>query len=144
MNPRVHLGVVAVVCTLAAGPAFAETWEPKPEPPFWSQTRKDLLQTGTLTDHPWQFMEALESSRVKAGEYLSGPSKTPVGMDFDAALLIRRQGDESWQVRELRMRALCNQLKLQRRTPDGQWLDYVGRDDTPAKVRWICALPTSG
>ena len=43
--------------------------------------------------------------------------------------------------RELRMRALCNQQRLQRRAGETQWVDYVGRDDTASKVAWICDMP---
>jgi hypothetical protein len=64
-------------------------------------------------------------------------------VEFDAALLMQRQGQAVWQVRELRMRALCNQLRLQRISSQGQWVDYVGRDDTADKVRWICGLSKS-
>ena len=86
-------------------------------------------------------MEAMDTPSLKAGEYLSDPSRTSLGVEFEAALLIQRQGQDLWQVRELRMRALCNQQRLQRISSQGQWLDYVGRDDTSAKVRWICSLP---
>jgi hypothetical protein len=86
------------------------------------------------------FMEAMDSPSLKAGEYLSDPSRTALGVEFEAALLMQRQGQDIWQVRELRMRALCNQQRLQRSSAEGQWLDYVGRDDTAAKVRWICSL----
>ena len=88
-------------------------------------------------------MEAIDSPSLKAGEYLSNPERTSVSVEFDAALLLRPQGQTVWKVRELRMRALCNQQRLQRNVK-GQWLDYVGREDTADKVRWICALPAQG
>ena len=86
-------------------------------------------------------MEALETPELMAGEYLSGRTRTSAGVEFDAGLLLRRDGVEDWQVRELRMRALCNQQRLQRLAGENQWVDYVGRDDTASKVAWICDIP---
>ena len=100
-----------------------------------------LQGSGQLSKRTWLFMEAMDSPSLKAGEYLSNPARTPVGVEFDAAVLMQGQGQDAWKVRELRMRALCNQQRLQRSSPQGQWLPYVGREDTSAKVRWICALP---
>jgi len=140
MNTSVRCGAVALTLTLGSVSAIAETWSPSPEPTFWSQTRQTLQASGKLSQRPWMFMEAMDSPSLKAGEYLSNPERTPISVEFDAALLLRPQGQTVWKVRELRMRALCNQQRLQR-SAKGQWLDYVGREDTADKVRWICALP---
>ena len=140
MNSLVRAGAVALACTLGSAAALAETWSPSQEPAFWSQAREKLEASGKLSQGPWRFMEAMDSPTLKAGEYLSAPSRSPLGVEFDAALLMQRQGQAVWQVRELRMRALCNQLRLQRISSQGQWVDYVGRDDTADKVRWICGL----
>lgn len=140
MNTSVRCGAVALTLTLGSVSAIAETWSPAPEPTFWSQTRQTLQASGQLSQRPWMFMEAMDSPSLKAGEYLSNPERTPISVEFDAALLLRPQGQTVWKVRELRMRALCNQQRLQR-SAKGQWLDYVGREDTADKVRWICALP---
>ena len=136
----VRFGALALTWALGNAAANAESWSPSPEPPFWSQTREGLQASGDLSQRTWLFMEAMVTPSLKAGEYLTNPARTPLGVEFDAALLMRRQGQEVWKVRELRMRALCNQQRLQRSSAQGQWLDYVGREDTSAKVRWICSL----
>ena len=136
-----RFGALALTLAVGSAAANAESWSPSPEPPFWSQARQRLQASGDMSQRTWLFMEAMDSPSLKAGEYLSNPARTPLGVEFDAALLMRRQGQEAWTVRELRMRALCNQQRLQRSSAKGQWLDYVGREDTSAKVRWICALP---
>ena len=142
MNNSRRCGVVAFTLTLVSVAAIAETWSPSPEPSFLLETRRTLQASGKLSERPWIFMEALDSPTLKAGEYLSNPDRTPISVEFDAALLLRPQGQTVWKVRELRMRALCNQERLQR-SVKGQWLDYVGREDTGDKVRWICALPAA-
>ena len=137
----VRLSTLALALALGSAAANAEDWSPSPEPPFWSQTRQTLQGSGQLTQRTWLFMEAMDSPSLKAGEYLSNPARTSLGVEFDAAVLMQRKGQDAWEVRELRMRALCNQQRLQRSSAQGQWLDYVGRQDTSAKVHWICALP---
>lgn len=141
MSATVRSAVVALASVLAALPAAADGWSPAPEPAVWVQTRQQLQTSGAMTDRPWQFMEALETPELMAGEYLSGRTRTAAGVEFDAGLLLRRDGVEDWQVRELRMRALCNQQRLQRLAGGNQWVDYVGRDDTASKVAWICDIP---
>ena len=141
MSAMVRSSLLALVSVLGALPAAAEGWSPAPEPAVWVQIRQQLQASGAMTDRPWQFMEALETPELMAGEYLSGRTPTSAGVEFDAALLLRRAGVEDWQVRELRMRALCNQQRLQRRAGETQWVDYVGRDDTASKVAWICDMP---
>ena len=141
MSATVQSAVVALAGVLVTLPVAAQAWSPVPEPAVWSQTRQQLQASGAMSDHPWQFMEALETPELMAGEYLSGRTRTSAGVEFDAALLLRRDGVEDWQVRELRMRALCNQQRLQRRAGENQWLDYVGRDDSASKVAWICDMP---
>ena len=143
MNNLARCGALALTLSCGVAAAIAETWSPSSEPAFWAQTRKTLQNSGKLSARPWLFMEAMDSPSLKAGEYLSDPSRTAVGVEFDAAVLMQREGQNVWQVRELRMRALCNQKRLQRSSAQGQWLDYVGRKDTPEKVRWICALPVN-
>ena len=141
MSNLVRLSTLALALALGSAAANSEDWSPSPEPPFWSQTRQTLQGSGHLTQRTWLFMEAMDSPSLKAGEYLSNPERTSVSVEFDAALLLRPHGQTVWKVRELRMRALCNQQRLQR-SVKGQWLDYVGREDTADKVRWICALPS--
>ena len=114
MSNLVRFGALALTFTIGSAAAYAESWSPSPEPPFWSQTRQSLQASGKLSERTWLFMEAMDSPSLKAGEYLSNPARTPSGVEFDAALLMRRQGQDVWKVRELRMRALCNQQRLQR------------------------------
>lgn len=135
----------SLVAALAFGaPAPAETWQPQTESPMWAKTREQLMQSGELPARPWLFMEGLTTPALRAGEYLADPTRTRMGVEFDGALLIRKKGAENWGVRLVRMRALCNQERLQRFSPQGAWVDYVGRDGTAAKVRWICALGQQG
>ncbi len=141
MNSLVQFGVVSLALALGSAAASSVAWSPPPEPPIWAQTRRSLQASGKLALRPWMFMEAIDTPSLKAGEYLSDPARTKAGVEFDAALLMQREGQNIWLVRELRMRALCNQKRLQRSGPQGQWLDYVGREDTSDKVRWICGLP---
>lgn len=141
MSSLARVSAVALACTIGSVAAVADTWSPSQEPSFWSQTREAFQDSGRLSPGPWIFMEALDTPNLKAAEYLNGPSTSALGVEFDAALLLKRVGQDEWQVRELRMRALCNQKRLQRFSPQGQWLDYVGRNDTSAKVSWICNLP---
>jgi len=141
VNSLVQFGVVSLALVLGSAAASSVAWSPPPEPPIWAQTRRSLQASGKLALRPWMFMEAIDTPSLKAGEYLSDPARTKAGVEFDAALLMQREGQNIWLVRELRMRALCNQKRLQRSGPQGQWLDYVGREDTSDKVRWICGLP---
>ena len=80
-----------------------------------------------MRDRPWQFMVALETPELMAGEYLSGRTPTSAGLEFDA-LLLRRAGVEDWQVRsECALFAISRGFSVAGET---QWVDYVGRDDT--------------
>ena len=134
--------LVAALSFAAAAPA--ETWQPQKESAMWAQTREQLTASGDLPVRPWRFMEGLNTPALRAGEYLADPTRTRMGVEFDGALLIRKKGDENWGVRLVRMRALCNQERLQRFSPQGTWVDYVGRQGTTAKVQWICALRPPG
>ena len=119
MSSLVRVAAVAMTFTLGSTAAVAETWSPSPEPQAWVQTRRSLQAAGKLSPRPWMFMEAMHSPSLKAGEYLSDPSRSALGVEFEAALLMQRQGQGTWQVRELRMRALCNQQRLQRSSAEG-------------------------
>ena len=134
----------ASACFLAAAlfsaPVLAEAWQPQSESPKWVKVREGLTLSGDLPSKPWVFMEGLHTPAIRAAEYLVDPTRTPLGVEFDGALLLQKKEAVDWQVRLVRMRALCNQRRLQRLSAKGVWLDYIGRDDTSAKVQWICGL----
>ena len=111
---------------------------------MWAKTREQLTQSGDLPARPWLFMEGLHTPALRAAEYLADPTRTRMGVAFDGALLIQKKDADNWTVRLVRMRALCNQQRLQRLSAQGAWVDYVGRDGTAAKVQWICALRPPG
>ena len=134
--------LVAALSFAAAAPA--ETWQPQTESPMWAATREQLTQSGDLPARPWLFMEGLHTPALRAAEYLADPTRTRLGVAFDGALLIQKKDADNWTVRLVRMRALCNQQRLQRWSAQGAWVDYVGRDGTAAKVQWICALRPPG
>ena len=145
MMPMLRVGAASLVAALAFGaPAPAETWQPQTESPMWAATREQLTQSGDLPARPWLFMEGLHTPALRAAEYLADPTRTRMGVAFDGALLIQKKDADNWTVRLLRMRALCNQQRLQRLSAQGAWVDYVGRDGTAAKVQWICALRPPG
>ena len=137
-------GACLVAAAVFGGPATADTWQPRMEPPTWVKIREPRTRSGDLPVRPWLFMEGLQTPALRAAEYLSDPIRTPAGVEFDGALLLQKKEAVDWQVRLLRMRALCNQMRLQRQSAKGEWLDYIGRDDTPAKAKWICGLGGAG
>ena len=145
MMRMLRLGGASLLAALALGaPAPAETWQPQTESPMWAKTREQLTQSGDLPARPWLFMEGLHTPALRAGEYLADPTRTRMGVEFDGALLIQKKDADNWAVRLVRMRALCNQQRLQRLSAQGTWVDYVGRDGTSAKVQWICGLQQPG
>lgn len=145
MMQMLRVGGASLVAALALGaPAPAETWQPQTESPMWAVTREQLTQSGDLPARPWLFMEGLHTPALRAAEYLADPMRTRMGVAFDGALLIQKKDADNWAVRLVRMRALCYQQRLQRLSAQGTWVDYLGRDDTSAKVQWICALRPPG
>ena len=134
------VGACLMAAAVFSAPALAEAWQPQLESPKWAKVREELTLSGDLPSKPWVFMEGLHTPAIRAAEYLSNPTRTPLGVEFDGALLLQKKEAVNWQVRLVRMRALCNQRRLQRRSSKGVWLDYIGRDDTSAKAQWICGL----
>ena len=134
----------ASACLVAAAvfsaPVLAEAWQPQSESPKWAKVRQELTLAGDLPSKPWVFMEGLHTPAIRAAEYLGDPARTSLGVEFDGALLLQKKEAVDWQVRLVRMRALCNQRRLQRLSAKGVWLDYIGRDDTSARAQWICGL----
>ena len=68
----------AAVSLASAWPSHA-SWSPKPEPKFWSQVRQQMMDQETSAPSDWTFMEAMQSSKIDAAEYLRDPRrKNPV------------------------------------------------------------------
>ena len=136
--PLLHRLTVAFLGVLAVAPgAVAQAdWRPKPEPQEWQQLRAQYLP-----EPEWQFMDAISTQRVEAAEYIRTPRSQGDTVSFDAGLLVRKTGQETWMSSVLPMRAICAEGRLERRSSDGTWSVYPGRPDTAVKVRWICALP---
>ena len=129
---RCSLGVL-----LLFSPAAVQAdWTPAPEPSTWQRLRRDHLQ-----GQGWLFVEATETPQFEAAEYLRNPSAADGTVEVEAALLMRRAGQTSWNARLIPMRAVCDEGRLERRDPDGRWQRYPGRPGTLVKVRWICSLP---
>ena len=59
-------------------------------------------------------MDSMGSERLMAGEYLSRPSRSGDVVSFEAAVLLRRAGEQDWTVRSMPMRARCAQGVLER------------------------------
>ncbi len=128
----------AIAAVLVPMPGHA-TWAPKPEPSFWSEVRVQLAKNGNIQDANWTFMEALQSPKIEAAEYLRDPRRSEEVVSFKALLLMRQGQKSSWEVRQISMRAQCSDGVLERQDQQGQWLEYPGRKGTASKVSWICA-----
>ena len=126
------------VCVGSALPSLA-SWSPKPEPKFWREVREQLRDQGALTPSDWTFMEAMQSPKIDAAEYLSDPRRKNQTVTFQALLLMRKGDGNPWGSRQLSMRAQCLDGVLERQDQQGGWSVYQGRQGTAAKVNWICA-----
>ncbi len=136
--PLLHQLTGAALCVFAIvhGNAVHADWRPEPEPEQWRQ-----LRALHLPEPQWQFIDAISTQRVEAAEYIRAPRSQGDTVSFDAGLLLRKTGQETWMSNVLPMRAICAEGRLERRSSDGTWSTYPGRPDTAVKVRWICALP---
>ncbi len=128
----------AVVAVVSAVPSAA-SWAPKPEPKFWSQVRQGLTDQESATQADWTFMEAMQSPKIDAAEYLRDPRRQDQAVTFQALLLMRKGEGNPWGMRQLSMRAQCVDGALERQDQDGRWSPYPGRKGTASKVNWICA-----
>ena len=138
MAIRRCLSVVAVVPWLVVGPALAQ-WSPSAEPAAWRSIRQDLEASERLEPNGWIFIDAMTNPKAQAAEYLRDLERRDNTVLFHAALLLRRQGEPTWTVRLIRMRALCDQGALERRDASDAWTTYPGRPGTAGRVRWICS-----
>ncbi len=128
----------AVVSVASALPSDAR-WAPKPEPKFWSEVRLQMSDQETASQAGWMFMEAMQSPKIDAAEYLRDPRREDQTVTFQALLLMRKGEDNPWGMRQLSMRAQCVDGVLERQDQEGRWSPYPGRKGTASKVNWICA-----
>ena len=138
MAIRRCLSVVAVVPWLVVGPALAQ-WSPSAEPAAWRSIRQDLEASERLEPNGWISIDAMTNPKAEAAEYLRDLERRDNTVLFLAALLLRRQGEPTWTVRLIRMRALCDRGALERRDASDAWTAYPGRAGTAGRVRWICS-----
>ena len=138
MAIRRCLSVVAVVPWLVVAPALAQ-WSPSAEPVAWRSIRQNLEASERLEPNGWIFIDAMTNPKAEAAEYLRDLERRDNTVLFLAALLLRRQGEPTWTVRLIRMRALCDQGALERRDASDAWTTYPGRPGTAGRVRWICS-----
>ena len=132
-------GSTAAVVSVASALPSDASWAPKPEPKFWSEVRLQISDQGTASQAGWMFMEAMQSPKIDAAEYLRDPRREDQTVTFQALLLMRKGEGNPWGMRQLSMRAQCVDGVLERQDQEGRWSPYPGRKGTASKVNWICA-----
>ena len=132
-------GSTAVAVSLASAWPSHASWAPKPEPKFWSEVRQQISDQETSAESDWTFMEAMQSPKIDAAEYMRAPRRRDHTVTFKALLLMRKGQSNPWGMRQLSMRALCLEGVLERQDQEGRWSRYPGRQGTASKVNWICA-----
>ena len=132
-------GSMAVAVSLASAWPSHASWAPKPEPKFWSEVRQQMMDQETSAPSDWTFMEAMQSPKIDAAEYLRDPRRKNQTVTFQALLLMRKGDGNPWGSRQLSMRAQCVDEVLERQDQEGGWSVYPGRQGTASKVNWICA-----
>jgi hypothetical protein len=132
-------GSTAAVVSVASALPSDASWAPKPEPKFWSEVRLQMSNQETASQADWMFMEAMQSPKIDAAEYLRDPRREDQTVTFQALLLMRKGEDNPWGMRQLSMRAQCVDGVLERQDQKGRWSPYPGRKGTASKVNWICA-----
>ena len=132
-------GSTAAVVSVASALPSDASWAPKPEPKFWSEVRQQMMDQETSAPSDWTFMEAMQSPKIDAAEYLRDPRRKNQMVTFTALLLMRKGQNNLWGMRQLSMRAQCLEGMLERQDQQGVWSVYPGRQGTASKVNWICA-----
>lgn len=132
-------GSTAAVVSVASALPSDASWAPKPEPKFWSEVRQQMMDQETSAPSDWTFMEAMQSPKIDAAEYLRDPRRKNQTVTFTALLLMRKGDGNPWGMRQLSMRAQCLEGVLERQDQQGVWSVYPGRQGTASKVNWICA-----
>lgn len=133
------MGSTAAAVTVSSALPSHANWSPKPEPKFWSQVRRQMLDQDTAKQAEWTFMESMRSPKIDAAEYLRDPRRLDQTVTFQALLLMRKGESNPWAMRQLSMRAQCLDGVLERQDQEGRWSPYPGRQGTASKVNWICA-----
>ena len=139
LRTMVITGSTAAAVSLASAWPSHASWAPKPEPKFWSEVRLQMSDQETPSQADWMFMEAMQSPKIDAAEYLRDPRREDQTVTFQALLLMRKGEDNPWGMRQLSMRAQCVDGVLERQDQEGRWSPYPGRKGTASKVNWICA-----
>ena len=139
LRTMVITGSTAAAVSLASAWPSHASWAPKPEPKFWSEVRQQMMDQETSAPSDWTFMEAMQSPKIDAAEYLRDPRREDQTVTFQALLLMRKGEDNPWGMRQLSMRAQCVDGVLERQDQEGRWSPYPGRKGTASKVNWICA-----
>ena len=132
-------GSTAAVVSVASALPSDASWAPKPEPKFWSEVRQQMMDQETSAPSDWTFMEAMQSPKIDAAEYLRDPRREEQTVTFQALLLMRKGDGNPWGMRQLSMRAQCLEGVLERQDQQGGWSVYPGRQGTASKVNWICS-----
>ena len=132
-------GSTAAVVSVASALPSDASWAPKPEPKFWSEVRLQMTDQATVPQADWTFMEAMQSPKIDAVEYLRDLRRDGQTVTFQALLLMRKGENNPWGMRQLSMRAQCVDGVLERQDQEGRWSPYPGRKGTASKVDWICA-----
>ena len=143
LRTMVITGSTAAAVSLASAWPSHASWAPKPEPKFWSEVRQQLSDQETASQADWRFMEAMQSPKIDAAEYLRDPRRRDQTVSFKALLLMRKGQSNPWGMRQLSMRAQCLEGVLERQDQEGRWSPYPGRKGTASKVNWICAQAPS-
>ena len=139
LRTMVITGSTAAAVSLASAWPSHASWAPKPEPKFWSEVRLQMSDQETASQADWMFMEAMQSPKIDAAEYLRDPRRKDQTVTFQALLLMRKGEGNPWGMRQLSMRAQCVDGVLERQDQEGRWSPYPGRKGTASKVNWICA-----
>ena len=139
LRTMVITGSTAAAVSLASAWPSHASWAPKPEPKFWSEVRQQMMDQETSAPSDWTFMEAMQSPKIDAAEYLRDPRRRDQAVTFTALLLMRKGDGNPWGRRQLSMRAQCLEGVLERQDQQGGWSVYPGRQGTASKVNWICA-----
>ena len=139
LRTMVITGSTAAAVSLASAWPSHASWAPKPEPKFWSEVRLQMSDQETASQAGWMFMEAMQSPKIDAAEYLRDPRRKDQTVTFQALLLMRKGEGNPWGMRQLSMRAQCVDGVLERQDQEGRWSPYPGRKGTASKVNWICA-----
>ena len=87
-------GSTAAVVSVASALPSDASWAPKPEPKFWSEVRQQMMDQETSAPSDWTFMEAMQSPKIDAAEYLRDPRREESDGDLSGLVVDAQRG---WQ-----------------------------------------------